>query len=155
MGHMVIVKGGNPCTCGRLGCWESYSSARALVQLTKDFMSANEDSLMWQMCDGNIDNASGKTAFRASDKNDDAAKAVIENYVEFLAAGIVNLVNIFQPKMLCIGGGIGKEGENLLAPLREILVRERYSREANVQTELVCAVLGNDAGVLGAALLDC
>ncbi|MDR3345326.1 MAG: ROK family protein [Oscillospiraceae bacterium] len=154
MGHMVIIKDGSRCTCGRRGCWESYSSARALVQQTRDIMRANQDSLMWQLCDDSYDNISGQTAFRAAERGDEPGKLVVKNYIAFLAAGIVNIINIFQPAMVCIGGGIGKEGETLLEPLRHAVVRERYSRGADRQTELVTAVLGNDAGILGAALLE-
>jgi glucokinase len=154
MGHMVIIKDGSRCTCGRRGCWESYSSARALVQQTRDIMRSNQDSLMWQLCDDSYDNINGQTAFRAAKKGDEAGKLVVKNYIAFLATGIVNIINIFQPAMVCIGGGIGKEGEVLLEPLRHVIARERYSCNADRQTELVAASLGNDAGILGAALLN-
>ncbi|MDR0884341.1 MAG: ROK family protein [Oscillospiraceae bacterium] len=153
MGHMVIVKDGSRCTCGRRGCWESYASARALVQQTRDIMRARQESLMWQLCEDSYDNINGRTAFEAAEQGDEAGKLVVFNYIAFLAAGIVNIVNIFQPAMICVGGGIGKEGETLLAPLRHAVVRERYSRGDGLQTQLVSAVLGNDAGILGAALL--
>ena len=120
MGHMVIVSDGEACTCGRRGCWESYSSATALIRQTKD----------------------------------ETAKKVVNQYIFYLATGITNVVNALQPDMICIGGGIGHEKENLLVPLRKMVERERYSIHAKVQTQIISAELGNDAGLIGAALLD-
>ena len=83
-----------------------------------------------------------------------AAKQVVDTYIRCLAAGVTNVINIFQPDVLCIGGGIGCEGEPLLAPLRAYAEKERYSIHCGKQTQICSAVLGNDAGVIGAALLD-
>ena len=154
MGHTVIVYNGIPCNCGRRGCWEKYASATALIAQTKDAMRTNADSLMWELVDEDIGKVSGRTAFDAARKGDPAAREVVNRYVAYLACGISNIVNIFQPDMLCVGGGIGNEKENLLAPARRILASERYSIHAKKQTRLVSATLGNDAGVIGAALLD-
>ena len=154
MGHTVIVYGGLPCNCGRRGCWEKYSSATALIAQTKDAMRENPDSIMWDLVDNDILNVTGRTAFDAMRKGDEAAKRVVDNYIAYLACGISNVVNIFQPEVLAVGGGIGNEKENLLAPVRKILASERYSIHAKKQTELKAATLGNDAGVIGAALLD-
>lgn len=154
MGHMVIAYDGIPCNCGRKGCWESYSSATALISQTKDAMKKNPDSLMWELADGELKNVNGRTAFDASRKGDAAAKAVVNNYISHLAVGIGNVINIFQPDIVCVGGGIGNEKENLLAPVRKLVVAERYSIHAKKQSRILSAVLGNDAGIIGAALLD-
>ena len=154
MGHTVIVYNGIQCNCGRKGCWEKYSSATALIEQTKDAMRANYTSVMWEMCDNDITKVNGRTAFDAMRKGDIAGTLVVNNYVSMLACGIGNIVNIFQPDMVCVGGGVGNEKENLLGPVRKILASERYSIHAKKQTQLVCAQLGNDAGVIGAALLD-
>jgi glucokinase len=66
---------------------------------------------------------------------------------------LTNIINIFQPDVVCIGGGISKEGETLVAPIREYVARERYSRNIDKQTEIKAAVPGNDAGIIGAAFL--
>ena len=121
MGHTVICVDGEKCNCGRRGCWESYSSATALIVQTKDAMKHAPDSLMWEIADGSAFNVNGRTAFDAMRKGDAAAKKVVENYIYYLAMGITNVVNIFQPDIICIGGGIGHEGETLLAPLRKQL----------------------------------
>ncbi|NLP48153.1 MAG: ROK family protein [Clostridiales bacterium] len=154
MGHMVIVVDGEPCNCGRCGCWEKYSSASALVSQTKSAMRKNQDSLMWKLADNSIHRVTGRTAFDAMRSGDKAGSEVVKKYVHYLAAGITNIINALQPQVLCIGGGIGNEGETLLAPLRRHVEHERYSMHAVKQTEICQAVLGNDAGIIGAALLD-
>lgn len=154
MGHSVIIYGGLPCNCGRKGCWEKYSSATALIEQTKAAMHANFNSLMWDLVDGDINKVNGRTAFDAMRKGDAAAQAVVNKYVDILAVGIGNVINIFQPDVVCVGGGVGNEKENLLAPVRKLLASEVYSIHAKKQTQLLAATLGNDAGVIGAALLD-
>lgn len=153
LGHMVIVKDGEECTCGRKGCMECYASATGLISLTKKKMEENKDSLMWQLCNNDLNNVNGKTAFDAQRAGDACGIAVVKEYIEYLACGIVNFINIFQPEVLSIGGGICKEGETLLAPLREIVSREQYSRYSEKQTIIKTAQLGNDAGIIGAASL--
>ncbi len=154
MGHMVICVDGERCNCGRRGCWEQYSSATALIRQTIDAMKRNQDSIMWEIVENDIENVNGRTAFDAMRAGDAAAKAVVDNYIYYLAAGITNIVNALQPEFICLGGGIANEKENLLAPLRKYVDRERYSRYSNNQTKIVSAELGNDAGIFGAALLD-
>lgn len=153
LGHAVIELDGRPCTCGRKGCLESYASATGLIMTTKEFMDNNKDSLMWKVCEGDINRVNGRTSFDAMRQGDKAAKEVVDTYVKQLACGITNIINIFQPDMLCIGGGISHEGSCLLDPLKEIVQREVYSRNSERNTEIVAATLGNDAGIIGAALL--
>lgn len=154
MGHQVIVYNGIHCSCGRRGCWEKYASATALIEQTKDAMKSDHDSKMWEIVDNNIDKTNGRTAFDADRLGDATAHHVVAQYIDYLACGLINIVNALQPDMICIGGGISNEGENLLKPLRRIIERERYSIYAKKQTAIVKAALGNDAGVIGAALLD-
>ena len=156
MGHMVIVTGGKACTCGRRGCWEAYASATGLINLTKEAMQddqSNPDSYLWKLVDGDIDAVNGRTAFDAMRAGDPLGKSVVDKYINYLACGLVNAINIFQPDTICLGGGISKEGETLLEPLRAYIKRERYSKHAKKQTKLCAAILGNDAGVIGAARL--
>ena len=153
LGHTVIVAGGEPCTCGRYGCWETYSSATALMSQTRAAMEQNPDSLMWKLADGDLANVDGRIPFEAAKQGDAAGQAVVDKYVEYLACGLVNVINIFQPDMVCIGGGVCRQGENLLGPVRKIIERDRYSKYCKKQTELCVAQLGNDAGIVGAACL--
>ena len=154
MGHTVIVYNGLQCNCGRKGCWEKYSSATALIAQTKSEMKNNYSSLMWELVGNDINKVNGRTAFDAMRKGDATAQAVVNNYVAMLACGIGNIINTFQPSMVCVGGGIGNEKENLLGPVRKLLASEIYTIHAKKQTQLVSAELGNDAGIIGAALLD-
>ncbi len=153
-GHMVIDMDGEQCNCGRRGCWERYASATALIAQTKDAMKKDVDSIMWDLVDNNIARVSGRTAFDAMRKGDATGKMVVDNYIRYIAIGLVNVINALQPDVICIGGGISHEKDNLLVPLRKHVSRGRYSIYSDNQTELCCAVLGNDAGIIGAALLD-
>ena len=153
MGHIVIEYNGRPCTCGRNGCFEAYASATGLINITREIMEQNKDSLMWELCDNKLSNVSGRTAFIAVKKNDKAGKAVCDKYIGYLACGVTNLVNIFQPEVVCIGGGISGEGEVLLAPLRELVYAENYAKHSPKKPLLKTAALGNNAGIIGAAML--
>lgn len=153
LGHMVIKFDGEPCNCGRIGCWERYASATALVNQTKAAMLEHKDSVMWELAGGDIEKAGGRTAFDAMRKGDKWGKEVVDTYIRYISVGTTNIVNTFQPEMICFGGGICNEGETLLAPIREHVARERYSKKQEIQTEICRATLGNDAGIIGAACL--
>ena len=152
VGHMVIEHGGRPCTCGRLGCFEAYCSATALIRRTRQVMEEERDSLLWQIA-GDPERVNGRTPFDAAARGDAAGGKLIDEYIEYLACGVASLVNIFQPEVLCVGGGPSAQGETLLAPVRYILDREDYARNNVRRTRLMGAALGNDAGIIGAALL--
>ena len=152
LGHTVIVENGLPCNCGRSGCWEKYASATALINQTREAMEFDRESALWQIA-GSLENVNGKTAFDGMRAGDETATEVVDKYIYHIACGLVNVINVFQPAILCIGGGISKEKETLLAPLRRIVEKERFSKYAAQQTELVAAKLGNDAGIIGAANL--
>lgn len=153
LGHTVIEFNGRQCGCGRKGCFEAYSSATALINMTKEAMEANKDSKMWEIAGGSLDNVDGKTAFDGMRADDDAAKGVIKMYIDYLGCGLTNIVNTFQPEVLLIGGGICKEGENLTKPLYEIIKRDSYCIDENQSTKLDICKLGNDAGIIGASYL--
>lgn len=152
LGHTVIEVDGAQCSCGRKGCFEAYSSATGLIRMTKEEMEKDKSSIMWKMLedDGEIN---GRTAFNAMRKGDKAAKIVTDKYIKYLAVGITNMINIFQPEILCIGGGVCNEGEALLNPVKELVAKEVYTRNSKKNTEIVIAKLGNDAGIIGAAFL--
>ena len=153
IGHTVINVNGAECTCGRKGCWESYASATALIAQTKQAMKENPESKMWNCAGNDIESVNGRTAFDAMRMGDEAAKAVVDKYIYYVAVGIINVINVLQPDVLCVCGGICNEGETLLAPIRKYVVEERYSKYAQKQTEICKAQLGNDAGIIGAAML--
>lgn len=148
IGHTVISVDGPQCTCGRKGCFEVYSSATGLIRMTKEAIAENPDSMM-----AAEEKISGRTAFDYMRKGDKAAKEVVDKYIKYLAAGITNTINIFQPDILCIGGGVCNEGDPLLLPMKEIVARENYTRNSPKNAKIVIAKLGNDAGIIGAAFL--
>lgn len=153
MGHHVIKFDGVQCNCGRRGCWEQYASATALINQTKKAMENDKNSVMWELVNGDINAVNGVTAFDGMRKNDETATKVVKQYIDYISIGITNIVNIFQPDIICIGGGISHEGETLLKPIRDYVQKDRYSRYQMKQTKILAATLGNDAGIIGAALL--
>ena len=155
IGHMVVeAVNGWKCGCGRRGCWEAYGSATGLRRITLDEMEHDKESLMWQMTDGTFEGISGRTAFQASERGDAAGKRAVERYLHYLAVGIANLINIFQPDTLAIGGGVSNEAdEQLLLPVQRCVERESIPCGKNRRTRIVKAELGNQAGIIGAALL--
>ena len=152
VGHMVIVKDGEPCSCGRRGCFEVYASATALIRETAEMIEKYPDSIIHDMIENNPETINGKTAFDAARQGDEAGCEIVRQYVEYLGCGISNLINVFQPEAIVIGGGVSKEGENLLVPLREYVKKNSYTRGVP-ESKIITAKLGNDAGIIGAAML--
>lgn len=154
LGHIVIEHNGVPCSCGRKGCWEAYSSATALIRMTREkIASEGHATKMWDMIEGNLDNVSGRTAFNAAREGDKAGQEVVDQYIDYLACGLASIINIFQPEVLSIGGGISNEKDNLLIPVKERIKGETYSRDNIKATDIRIATLRNDAGIIGAAVL--
>ena len=153
IGHTVIEVDGPQCTCGRKGCFEVFSSATGLVRMTKEAMDEDKNSKMWEMMKEDGNKVSARLAFNAMRAGDETAKKVVDKYIKYLAAGITNTINTFQPDILCIGGGVCNEGDPLLVPLKELVKKEVYTRNSAKNTEIVIAKLGNDAGIIGAAFL--
>lgn len=156
LGHMVIVHDGRPCTCGRKGCWETYSSATGLIKTTTEKLEAcraeGRQTIMEDLVK-EMGRVSGRTAFDAMRAGDAAGTEVVEEYISYLTTGLVNIINIFQPNVLSIGGGISNEGDYLLNLLHDRVFAETYSRDGTPQCELRIATLKNDAGIIGAAAL--
>ena len=150
LGHTVMVYNGEPCTCGTNGCWEAYASVTALIRQTTKAIEENPDSLMEKLAE-EAGKVSGRTAFDAAKAGDAAAQKVVDQYIEYVACGITNIINIFQPNILVIGGGISREGDYLLDPIKEYTAKHSYCSSV-AQTELKIATLMNDAGIIGAAL---
>lgn len=157
LGHVVIENGGRQCSCGRRGCWEAYSSATGLVNITKDRVlearAAGRKTSIDDMIGGDLSKVSARTAFACMKTGDAVAAEIVDEYISYLACGIVNTINIFQPNVLSIGGGVCNEGDYLLKPLFEKVWAETYTREGTPRCEIKIAKLGNDAGIIGAAVL--
>lgn len=152
LGHTVIVANGRPCGCGRRGCWEAYASASALKDMTIERLEELRASGIHTAME-KCDNVSARTAFDAAKAGDKEAARLVDEYIGYLAVGVTNMINIFQPEILLIGGGISGEGDNLIRPLSEIVNREQYTRDRAEKCKIMIAELGNDAGIIGAAAL--
>lgn len=151
IGHMLLVHGGEQCTCGRKGCFEAYSSATALIRDTRRAMQNHKDSLMWEI--GSIDNVTGKTPFDYA-KKDKYAAEVVNNYIEMLGSALTDIANIFRPEAIIIGGGVCAQGDNLIVPLKQKIQSELFGADfGSPEVVLRIAELGNKAGLLGAAAL--
>lgn len=152
IGHTVIVVDGLPCGCGRKGCFEAYSSATGLVKMTLKAAENHPESLINELIkrDGKC---SARTAYKAMKAGDLTAKSVTDDYVKYLACGITNVINTFQPEILCIGGGVCNEGDTLMIPLKKAVKEQIYSKNSEKNTEIAVCSLGNDAGIIGAAML--
>ncbi len=156
LGHIVIEVDGAQCGCGRKGCWEAYSSATALIRMTREKLAECEASGRKTVMTDLVEKAgkvSGRTAFDAKRAGDEAGAEVVAKYVHYLAQGISNIINIFQPEVLSIGGGISNEGDYLLDMLVPLVRAEVYGQGIVKGTDIRIASLRNDAGIIGGAVL--
>ena len=152
IGHMIIEKGGRLCGCGKRGCFERYASATALIHTAGEWLPNAKTSVLWGLCNGDPANLTGAMVFQGAKLRDSVAISAVENYTTYLAIGLSNLINVLQPEVICLGGGISHApGELLLDPLCEKLKQYVFDDSAPLRIEK--AALGNDAGLIGAALI--
>ena len=151
-GHIPLVLGGEDCGCGNRGCFEAYASASALIRQTRRAMAEHPESLLWQLAEA-PEQVTAKTPFDAAQAGDATAQQVIDQYETYLAAGIGGITNLLRPEAVILGGGVSNQGEALLAPVREKMKQYCYASESIAPPVLLQAALGNDAGMIGAALL--
>ncbi len=151
VGHTTLVADGVRCSCGKNGCWEAYASVTALIRQTKVAIEKHPESLMVEIMKKNNNEVSGRTAFDAAKKGDAAAQQVVDRYVRYVADGVTDMINIFQPEILVIGGGISREGEYLVEPVRRYVLECGYNKGSLPMTKIQAATLLNDAGIVGAA----
>lgn len=157
LGHTSLIYNGIKCSCGRLGCAEQYVSANALIaQCTKAMeenkQKSNQGTIMEQLLKdkGKID---AKIPFEAFLKKDDLATSVVEQYIDYLGAFIVNIINSFRPDVILLSGGICNQGEILTIPLNKYVKEHSYAKDKAKIPEVNRALLGNNAGIIGAGNL--
>lgn len=157
IGHIVVKSGGEPCTCGRRGCFETVASATGLIRETERAAREHPESVLNALIAENGGHADGRTAFVGQRRGDAAAAAVVEDYIEMLAEGLANVINGYMPEVIAIGGGVCNEGDALLVPVRERAIGRAYLGEGVPQPKILLAEMGNDAGIVGAAMMaaDC
>ena len=152
-GHTILVPGGRLCACQKRGCFETYCSANGLARSVREAMREHPKSMLWTLCGDDPEQAGAPAAFAAYAAKDPAAQAVIGEYLDYLSIGVANLINILQPEVFCIGGGVSMQGDALLLPLRERVEALSFAGSGGLRTRLTLAKLGNDAGIVGAAML--
>ena len=151
-GHTVLVSGGVQCGCGRKGCFEQYASASALARMTRAAAEANPDSLLNKVKEQEGE-WNARIAFIAMREGDKVAEQVVDQYTDYLADGLANAINTFMPEVLVVGGGVCGEGDPLLIPMREKTMSRPYFGPGVPKTRIELAQMGNDAGIVGAAMM--
>ena len=154
IGHMVIVAGGIPCPCGRKGCFETYASATALTREAKKAMEAHPESLMAEEVRKGV-KIDAALPFECAKKGDEVAQHVVDQYIEYLGVGCLNLIDIFRPEVIVLSGGVSKQGENLRQPLERYLEKFGYGFGVDKapKVDIKISRLGADIGIYGAAAL--
>lgn len=153
LGHTSLIFGGELCTCGRRGCVEAYVSATGLIREAKRAAEKDPQSVMNELCKGDLSNMNGKIPFDAAEQKDPAGMKVVNDYITYLGESIANYVNIFRPDVILLSGGICNQKEKLTEPLTEYIKTKCFGGEKAFIPEVRCAILGNSAGIIGAANL--
>ena len=152
IGHMMIKMGGELCTCGNYGCFERYASATAIIREARKAVAEHPESSMMAACGGDPEKINAKIVIDAAKAGDETAKIVFDGYVYGLAVGIINIINMIDPEVIVLGGGVSAAGEFLLDAVREA-VKPMVFFKTMPYARIELAQLGNDAGIIGAAML--
>jgi glucokinase len=149
VGHMKIVKDGKLCGCGQRGCFEAYVSATGLIREAVSRLTVNKQNLLYKMIDGDLMRLEAKDIFDAAREGDAFSLDLVDYEAEYLALGIANILNIINPEVVVLGGGVALAGDILLNPMREKMVK--YALPVTLEElKIVQGVLGNEAGIKGA-----
>ena len=152
IGHMVTVDGGELCTCGKRGCWERYASATALIREGRRLCAEKPDCALMKAVEGDIMQITAKHIIDLAKAGDEDCAALFENYVHHLAVGLSNLINVYDPEVIVLGGGVSHSGEFLLNAVRAQMPKYVFFKSMPCAT-IELAQLTNDAGIIGAAML--
>ena len=146
VGHMVVDIHGKKCGCGRIGCWETVASTRALIQDVEHSAGLHPESVLSDLIRKNGGHANGHTLFQALEEKDEAAQEVFHRWICSLEIGMWNIINVFRPEMIVLSGGISNQGDTIILPLREAV--------GSCSTIICAGQLGGNAGLIGAAVLN-
>ena len=152
IGHMILKMDGEMCTCGNAGCFERYASATAIIREAKKAVAIHPESSIMEKCGGDMEKINAKIVIDSAKEGDETAKAVFDGYVRGLAHGIVSIINLIDPEIILLGGGVAHAGEFLLDAVREA-VKPLVFFKTMPYARIELAQLGNDAGIIGAAML--
>lgn len=150
-GHTTLIFGGESCTCGQKGCIEAYASFRALIRDAQKFATDNPKSRIAEIISkkGTIN---GKDIFEAAKEGYGDAQKLTDRFIEYIGAGVVNIINILDPQVVVIGGGISKSSDYFLPKLMKYTADNVFCKQAKL-SEIRVASRGNEAGIIGAARL--
>lgn len=152
IGHMVLVPEGKLCTCGNLGCLESYASATGIINMGKEAMKQNTDCAIAKKAKGDPKNVSAKLIIDLAKKGDKIALDIFNDYTRYLAYAVVNIINFNDPEVIIFGGGVSKAGDFLIGSIKSKVAPRVFCKQAPY-SEIILSKMGNEAGVIGAALL--
>ena len=152
IGHIPMDMNGEPCTCGNYGCLERYTSATAIIRMGKQQLLQHPESMMHELCGGDVTKLNAKMVFDAAKEGDPVATKVFNRYADNLAQAIYTIIAFLDPEMIVLGGGVSKAGSFLLNAVKERLPRYLLFKTLPCPT-IEIARLGPDAGIIGAAML--
>ena len=153
VGHMVVDRDGPPCPCGQRGCWERFASGSGLARLAREAVTARPFGPMVDLAGGDPENVRGEHVTQAAAGGDPDALAVMRLFSRWVALGLANLANVFDPELFVLGGGLVEAGEVLLGPVREAFAGLVLAGAHRPAVAIEAAALGERAGAIGAALL--
>ena len=153
LGHVIFRHGGVPCSCGNRGCLERYCSATALIRMGREAMAENPDTLMMRMTEGNPARLNARIVIDAARERDPLAEKVYREYIDYLSQAIASVVNLLDPEVVVLGGGVSKAGAFLLDPILEEYPKHVVFNDQPMPS-VKLAVLGPEAGIIGAAMLS-
>ena len=152
VGHMTIIEGGEPCNCGKRGCWERYASATALIREGRRLCGRKPDAALLKAVDGDPEKITAKHIIDLAKAGDPDCSALFEQYVRYICIGLGNMINLYDPEVFVLGGGVSYAGDFLLDAVRKELPNWVFIKSMPyARVEL--ARLTNDAGIIGAAML--
>ncbi len=152
IGHMVTVDGGEMCTCGKRGCWERYASATALIREGCRLCERKPDTKLMKVVAGDLKTIGARNVIDLAKAGDPDCTALFDNYIHHLCVGLVNLINVYDPEVIVLGGGVSNAGQFLLDAIQEKLP-EMVFFKTMPYARVELATLTNDAGIIGAAML--
>mgnify|MGYP004668170019 FL=1 len=152
VGHMITVAGGELCTCGNRGCWERYASATAIIREGRKMAEAQPEGALYRAVDGDLSRIEARTVIDLAKAGDPACAELFDRYVFHLTVGLINLINLYDPEIIALGGGVSKAGDFLLDKVNALLPDMIFFKSMP-HARVVLAQLGNDAGIIGAAML--
>jgi len=151
VGHIVVEPDGMPCNCGGAGCWEQYASGSAIARRAREQIQQGIKTQLLKLADGDLDKIDALLIKKAAEQGDKLARKLIAETARYLGIGLGSLINIFNPELIVLGGGLTKIGDTLLKPAFQEASRRSY-QDAYKTVRFALAELGDNSGVLGAAV---